>query len=639
MRFFNAHKSAEDGNYSETTNAISLKNERQSRDLSVNKHGRMLLTALLENFCQLYDNNPAKSKRLFALICHTLQKIGILEEEYIEELAAVRSNYQDALHHLILQAREAIRLDDAEERLLALPDPTNVFEKFPQETALSKFSVDGLNVRQFRFRDLTLESWLQSRNSRYIEDFEEYSLLGRGGFGSVYHVRNKIDGAEYAMKKINSTFQQMSYSKIFREIKCLAKMDHPNVIRYFSSWVESTTEATQMPIVMSKNSSRVLGTSSYCDVNGGDSIIFEPTESSALTDDILFAEDPGTESIISTSRKSSYSSITESSNFENLESPRNLHDSNVSTFNNTTILDDDYSSSMHISKTGPTHSFIIYIQMQLCFDDLESYLIRRNHFLSFPLCKEQIQLHTDLFRMIINGVMYVHEGVNLIHRDIKPSNIFLAKSLPEDRGSVPLISYNDKNDLKEYITPKIGDFGLVVENKKNTETALSFLERNHLPNLQDETQHIGTATYAAPELLDAMSSQHNKFTKKIDTFSLGMVLFELLHPFQTNMERATKLQDLRRGILPEEFVEQHICESSLILWMTAKDPTKRPSLLEVLNCGLLLPNQVSMPNISNIVSTNHLDVETQMKLIMDENQRLREQIAVLRSRIQHLETR
>lgn len=153
-----------------------------------------------------------------------------MEEEYIEELAAVRSNYQDALHHLILQAREAIRLDDAEERLLALPDPTNVFEKFPQETALSKFSVDGLNVRQFRFRDLTLESWLQSRNSRYIEDFEEYSLLGRGGFGSVYHVRNKIDGAEYAMKKINSTFQQMSYSKIFREIKCLAKMDHPNVM-------------------------------------------------------------------------------------------------------------------------------------------------------------------------------------------------------------------------------------------------------------------------------------------------------------------------------------------------------------------------------------------------------------------------
>jgi len=38
--------------------------------------------------------------------------------------------------------------------------------------------------------------------SRYQNEFEEISQLGKGGFGSVYQVRNKLDGQLYAIKKI-----------------------------------------------------------------------------------------------------------------------------------------------------------------------------------------------------------------------------------------------------------------------------------------------------------------------------------------------------------------------------------------------------------------------------------------------------
>ncbi|KAK4375064.1 hypothetical protein RND71_005741 [Anisodus tanguticus] len=40
------------------------------------------------------------------------------------------------------------------------------------------------------------------QNSRYLNDFEELQPLGQGGFGHVVLCKNKLDGRQYAMKKI-----------------------------------------------------------------------------------------------------------------------------------------------------------------------------------------------------------------------------------------------------------------------------------------------------------------------------------------------------------------------------------------------------------------------------------------------------
>ncbi|KAG1058599.1 hypothetical protein G6F42_028607 [Rhizopus arrhizus] len=65
-------------------------------------------------------------------------------------------------------------------------------------------------------------------------------MLGRGGFASAWRARNKLDDIEYAIKKIRLLDQEEDdgYDKIFREIKNLARLEHHNVVRYYSSWLE-----------------------------------------------------------------------------------------------------------------------------------------------------------------------------------------------------------------------------------------------------------------------------------------------------------------------------------------------------------------------------------------------------------------
>jgi len=79
-------------------------------------------------------------------------------------------------------------------------------------------------------------------SSRYHSEFKETAALGRGGFGSVYQVLNTLDGCEYAVKKIriNATLETLErkLNKVLREVKILAVLDHPNIVRYYTSWLE-----------------------------------------------------------------------------------------------------------------------------------------------------------------------------------------------------------------------------------------------------------------------------------------------------------------------------------------------------------------------------------------------------------------
>jgi serine/threonine protein kinase len=82
--------------------------------------------------------------------------------------------------------------------------------------------------------------------TRYASEFEEIDALGKGGFGSVFQCRNALDKREYAIKKIlirkDSKLPQSDFTKrlkrTLREVKSLALLDHSNIVRYYTAWLE-----------------------------------------------------------------------------------------------------------------------------------------------------------------------------------------------------------------------------------------------------------------------------------------------------------------------------------------------------------------------------------------------------------------
>ncbi|KAJ1671142.1 eukaryotic translation initiation factor 2-alpha kinase, partial [Coemansia sp. RSA 25] len=90
-----------------------------------------------------------------------------------------------------------------------------------------------------------MEHFVQPSASRYRTDFEEVAFLGKGGFGSVVKARNKIDGRYYAIKKIKLDARDTEGNKkIFREVTTLSRLHHQNVVRYYTTWVETLDAAS-----------------------------------------------------------------------------------------------------------------------------------------------------------------------------------------------------------------------------------------------------------------------------------------------------------------------------------------------------------------------------------------------------------
>lgn len=62
------------------------------------------------------------------------------------------------------------------------------------------------------------------------------------------------------------------------------------------------------------------------------------------------------------------------------------------------------------------------------------------------------------------------------------------------------------------------------------------------------TERVGTHLYMSPEQLDG-----KHYNYKVDIYSLGFILFELLVVFGTEMERIETLKLLRQHKFPNEF--------------------------------------------------------------------------------------
>eukprot|EP00123_Amoebidium_parasiticum_P016737 comp23567_c0_seq3/m.39861 comp23567_c0_seq3/g.39861 ORF comp23567_c0_seq3/g.39861 comp23567_c0_seq3/m.39861 type:complete len:796 (-) comp23567_c0_seq3:356-2743(-) len=100
---------------------------------------------------------------------------------------------------------------------------------------------------------------------------------------------------------------------------------------------------------------------------------------------------------------------------------------------------------------------------------------------------------------------------------------------------------------------------------------------------QSLTAGVGTSLYISPELERAVKG--TRYNQKVDLYSLGIVLFEMVHEMPTRMERVKTIQALRSPEIafPANFDMEHKkLAADIIRMLLDHNPRNRPSASELL---------------------------------------------------------
>lgn len=420
-------------------------------------------------------------------------------------------------------------------------------------------------------------------NSHYRSSFIERGILGKGGFGKVFHSYNLYDQREYAIKKIPlSPKLAQNYTQgglpalkhILKEVQALAKLEHCNIVRYHATWIEepnlpahdedyhptypavphrgqrlldnapanssAPSASKQVPIVSIYESKampaigRVVPATS-ADLEQDDSDPFARSRGDESDGKLLWSQQKAT--------TVSASQADETDPFSDGRSHRR------ESLIRSTILNDQMSKF-----------YVLHVQMSMYPLTLAEYLLP----VSSPRRRVGTQKARHCFHVIpalrlllgiLCGLQYIHSH-GYIHRDIKPGNIFLSQvdmitpnvfNLEQgyiDVGSCPSCVHHEPR----FLNPRIGDFGLVAELERAVLT-------EDIPGARDELSSsqsaVGTQFYRPPQQGQKSISPD----EKLDVFALGVVLLELLYYCSTSTGRQIILRGCQDGAIPDDFDE------------------------------------------------------------------------------------
>lgn len=201
------------------------------KEIKYNK-SEILLTTLLEDLCYLVEMDSSKASLLYQELCSELKKIGFIENNYSNKDARVsRKLVRDFISKLFKNTQIKLITNDSEELILS-DSPQEILDKPKMESLIELVSDNRFEVDDMRNILMT--------TSRYENEFVKLEHLGEGSYGLIDKVYHKLDGKIYAIKKIplSPKMDKDIFKSKLDEIRVLAKMNHPNILRYHSSWIE-----------------------------------------------------------------------------------------------------------------------------------------------------------------------------------------------------------------------------------------------------------------------------------------------------------------------------------------------------------------------------------------------------------------
>ncbi|KAF1397844.1 Eukaryotic translation initiation factor 2-alpha kinase 1, partial [Spheniscus humboldti] len=556
---------------------------------------QLLLVSLLEHLCHMYTHNPVHSRCLFRILRQAFTKTGLLSPfAFCDEFSTVRLQHNRAITELMKAANQQILNGE----------------------------LDSGNSHAVGEKEVLFEA----QTSRYLNEFDEVARLGKGGYGKVYKVRNKLDGQFYAIKKINiKKATRRACMKVLREVKVLAGLQHPNIVGYHTAWMEQVQTVRPKGKYSILCNACILLITSVLLFAGNDHCHIQSVESGSS---IIFADLPSQEkkSCDSTSLRNLHSELVQNmdvrNDFTNSNSKEcmkpnkcelsiELQEDSVSSVSSRSTdvknhsawgphsgLDQDGSSKSCTEECSNNdvalcgefeveYRLMLHIQMQLCEISLWDWIVDRNkrcnkrtEETSRPYHLVDVRWTMKIFRELLEGVCYIH-SMGVMHRDIKPRNIFL---------------YGSDHHVK------IGDFGLACKDLL-WDDADQWFKTERINGLT-HTSGVGTCLYASPEQL-----QGSHYDFKSDMYSMGVILLELFQPFGTEMERTEVLAHLRNGQIPHTFYKKWPIQAKYVKLLTSQRSTERPTAAQLRDSELFHTTEHVISNLQQKVRQQEEEIK------------------------------
>eukprot|EP00898_Chlorokybus_atmophyticus_P003003 jgi/Chlat1/3703/Chrsp251S03860 len=370
---------------------------------------------------------------------------------------------------------------------------------------------------------------------RYLNDFEEECLLGRGSYGSVVLATNKLDGRKYAIKKIAlSAHRPLLNSKILREVATLSRLQHQSVVRYYQAWI-----------------GRGVG-------------CLSGVESDDVDDE--FGE------------------------FDDDESASSSSQSDVGSDEDESAVGDSHKRDiqyLYIQMEYCMRTLRDVLDERDPRDAVDKDLVWRQF---RQIAEGLVHIHAQ---QIIHRDLKPSNIFSDSRGDIKIGDFGLAKfsglevlaeqqSTEPDTGATNVAHVGE--EALDYLasanesTGPVGTFFYTGMGSNHSGFIHAVLHNTKLMS--------GLRLSAAPEIEKGWAH----VSEKVDMYSLGIICFELWQPFATAMERAVTLSELKqRQALPERFVAAYPQQAAIIRWLVADNPANRPSASELLRSDYMPP--------------------------------------------------